>query len=98
EQQGFKSLIAKYTKELGEASEPVAPAALPPPRPIALIEDKPAPAAHANPNRPFSASDYELIKDDKALDEWIAEATKAGVVAFDCETDALDSNNAALVG
>src|SRR5204862_7395027 len=58
----------------------------------------PAPAAHAKPNRAFTAADYELIRDEKALDEWIAEATKAGVVAFDCETDALDSNNATLVG
>jgi DNA polymerase-1 len=105
EQQGFKSLIAKYVKELGEATNPVAPpappvpAALPaPPEPAGLIESKPAPGAHAKTNRPFTAADYELIRDEKALDEWIAEATKAGVVAFDCETDALDANNAGLVG
>src|SRR5437763_2011232 len=79
EQQGFKSLIARFTKELGEATAPVAPAALPAsPRPLALIEDKPAPAAHAKPNRSFTSADYELIRDEKALDEWVAEATKAG--------------------
>ena len=61
-------------------------------------QSKPAPAARAKANQPFTAADYELIQDEKALDEWIAEATKAGVVAFDCETDALDSNNAGLVG
>jgi DNA polymerase-1 len=99
EQQGFKSLIARFTKELGEASAPVAPAALPaPPAKAELPSPKPAPTAHAKPNRAFTAADYELIKDEAALDEWIAEATKAGVVAFDCETDALDSNNAGLVG
>jgi len=100
EQQGFKSLVAKYTKELGEATNPVAPpvSAPPPPRPAAPEESKPAPAARAKANRPFSAADYELIVDEKLLDEWVAEATKAGAVAFDCETDALDSNNAGLVG
>jgi DNA polymerase-1 len=97
EQQGFKSLLQRYRGELGEASDPVAPAApsvqpaLPPPVP------KTAPV-RAKSNRPFTQADYELIQDEKALDEWIAEATKAGVVAFDCETDALDSNNAGLVG
>ena len=99
EQQGFKSLVAKYSKELGEATNPVAPAlttaAITKPEPA---EAKPAPAAHAKPNRAFTSADYEMIRTEAALDEWIAEATKAGVVAFDCETDALDSNNAGLVG
>src|SRR3954469_22479687 len=99
EQQGFKSLVAKYAKELGEATMPVAPAlttaVVTKPRPD---EAKPVPVAHAKPNRSFTAADYELIRTEAALDEWIAEATKAGVVAFDCETDALDSNNAVLVG
>ena len=99
EQQGFKSLLAKYGKELGEATNPVAPAlttaAVAKPE---TAEAKPAPAAHARPNRAFTAADYETIRTEAALDEWIAEATRAGVVAFDCETDALDSNNAGLVG
>ncbi|MBV8391889.1 MAG: DNA polymerase I [Alphaproteobacteria bacterium] len=101
EQQGFKSLIARYQKELGEATAPVAPAATPAPMSVSAPKTeapKPAPKAHAKPNRAFTAADYELIRDETALDEWIAEATKAGVVAFDCETDALDSNNAGLVG
>ena len=41
---------------------------------------------------------YELIDSEAALDAWIAEASRAGTVAFDCETDALDANNAGLVG
>jgi DNA polymerase-1 len=99
EQQGFKSLSAKYSKELGEATNPVAPAlttaAVTRPEPT---EAKPAPAARPKANSTFTAADYETIRTEAALDEWIAEATKAGVVAFDCETDALDSNNAGLVG
>ncbi|MCX7364680.1 MAG: DNA polymerase I, partial [Alphaproteobacteria bacterium] len=93
-QQGFKSLLARFSAEANAAGITV-PEAAPVPQ---NTPSKPAPAAHAKPNRAFTAADYELIRDEKALDEWIAEATKAGVVAFDCETDALDSNNAGLVG
>jgi DNA polymerase-1 len=102
EQQGFKSLLTRFVGELGEATAPVAPAAPPPPKPLpgpaptaGLIEAKPS---GVRTNRPFTAADYELIQDEKALDAWIAEATRAGVVAFDVETDALDANNAKLVG
>ncbi len=99
EQQGFKSLLARYKGELGEATSPVAPAATPAPAKKAeLAETRPAPAARTKSNQPFTAADYELIQDETALGEWIAEATKAGTVAFDCETDGLDSNNAGLVG
>src|SRR5712671_3188976 len=98
ELQGFKSLLQRFTTELGEATSPVAPAAPPVQPALPAPEPKPAPTARAKTNQPFTAADYELIQDEKALDEWVAESTKAGVVAFDCETDALDSNNAGLVG
>jgi DNA polymerase I len=105
ELQGFKSLLQRFRGELGEATDPVAPAAppvqpaLPAPSPTAgLAPSQPGAAATARTNRPFTAADYELIQDARALDEWVAEATRAGTVAFDCETDALDANNAKLVG
>lgn len=41
---------------------------------------------------------YELIQDEKALDDWIARGFKAGVIAVDTETDALDAFRANLVG
>src|SRR6185312_3711907 len=88
----------RFPKELGEATAPVAPAAGTPGAPKPAAEAAPAKATTAKPNKPFAAADYEMIQDEKLLDEWIAEATKAGTVAFDCETDALDSNNAGLVG
>jgi len=98
EQQGFKSLLARFTGELGEATAPVAPAA-PAAKPAPLAPAKAAPTApRPKSNQPFTAADYELITDEKALDEWITEATKAGTVAFDCETDALDAQNGGLVG
>src|SRR5215475_12530494 len=100
EQQGFKSLITRFTTELGEAMAPVAPTEPAAAKPaLPAPEAKPAPAApRPKSNQPFTAADYELITDEKALDEWIAEATKAGTVAFDCETDALDAKNSGLVG
>jgi DNA polymerase I len=105
ELQGFKSLLQRFRGELGEATDPVAPAAppvqpaLPAPSPTAgLAPSQPGAVATARTNRPFTAADYELIQDARALDEWVAEATRAGTVAFDCETDALDANNAKLVG
>ena len=97
--QGFRSLIPKFQKELGDATNPVAPpAAATPAAPRPAAEAFPAKAASAKVNKPFTVADYEMIQDEKLLDEWIAEATRAGTVAFDCETDALDSNNAGLVG
>ena len=41
---------------------------------------------------------YELVQDSDVLDSWIARAFKAGVIAVDTETDALDAFRANLVG
>ncbi len=78
EQQGFKSLLARFTSELGDATSPVAPAAPPVQTALPAAEPRPAPAARAKTNQPFTAADYELIQDEKALDEWVAEATAPG--------------------
>ncbi|MDI1287907.1 MAG: DNA polymerase I, partial [Reyranella sp.] len=99
EQQGFRTLLQRFTGELGEATAPVAPTSTA--APVKKAESaaaKPAPAARAKSNQSFTAADYELIQSEAQLAEWIMEATKAGTVAFDCETDGLDSNNAGLVG
>jgi DNA polymerase-1 len=98
EQQGFRTLLQRFTGELGEATAPVAPTSTPAPVKKAESAAPKTAAPRAKSNQPFTAADYELIRDEKLLDEWIAEATKAGTVAFDCETDGLDSNNAGLVG
>jgi DNA polymerase-1 len=98
EQQGFRTLLQRFTGELGEATAPVAPTSAPAPVKKAEPAAPKTAAPRARSNQPFTAADYELIRDEKLLDEWIVEATKAGTVAFDCETDGLDSNNAGLVG
>ncbi len=42
--------------------------------------------------------EYELVQDMVALDRWIAEASKCGIVAVDSETTSLDPMQARLVG
>src|SRR5689334_3709369 len=87
QKQGFKSLVAKYAKELGapdaaiEPMESIAPA---PQLPQAAL---PAPAARAKSNKPFTSEDYELIRTEAALDEWVSEATRAGTVGVMLQTD-----------
>ncbi|HKH34599.1 MAG TPA: DNA polymerase, partial [Beijerinckiaceae bacterium] len=47
---------------------------------------------------PFDTDCYPCIRTLSELDAWIARAQEAGVVAFDTETNSLDSNRAELVG
>ncbi|MGE0421746.1 MAG: DNA polymerase I [Reyranellaceae bacterium] len=105
EQQGFRSLLSKYRNG---APAPAAASAAPAqaaPAEAAPATQAPAPAtADASArdwrisDRPFGLADYELITTAAQLEDFAAAARKAGVVAFDCETDALDSLNAGLVG
>jgi DNA polymerase I len=59
--------------------------------------DAPAAASPDTATAPGEAS-YELVQDEAALKDWIAEAEKVGIVAFDTETTSLDSMQADLVG
>jgi DNA polymerase-1 len=52
----------------------------------------PAPA----PAKP--AQDYELVQDEAALDRWIDESRRTGIIGFDTETTSLDAVAAELVG
>jgi DNA polymerase-1 len=95
EKQGFKTLVTKYAKELGVATAAMEPMAAIAPAPQMPQGQRPAPPARAKSNKPFTADDHELISSEAALDEWIAEATKAGVVSFDLEAGGPDHS---LVG
>ncbi|HZY55973.1 MAG TPA: DNA polymerase I [Reyranella sp.] len=97
EKQGFKVLIAKYAKEFGQPVPQMADIASVAPAPQLPEANRPAPV-RAKANKPFTPSDYELIRTEAALDEWIAEATRAGVIALTLETDGENSNDAGLVG
>ena len=50
------------------------------------------------PEGAIDVSLYACVRDEAALDHWIARASAAGIVAFDTETDALSSSNANLCG
>jgi DNA polymerase-1 len=85
EKQGFKVLITKYAKEFGQPTPQMADIASVAPAPQKPEVARPAPPARAKSNQPFTAEDYELIRSEAMLDEWIAEATRAGTVSIDVE-------------
>ena len=61
----------------------------------------PAPAVKAPPTPQHAAIDvaaYACVRDLPTLEAWIARAHQSGIVAFDTETDALDSASARLCG
>ena len=58
-----------------------------------------APAADAPVDEtPFDLDGYDCVTTLDRLDQWIATATLAGLVAFDTETDSLDATQAQLIG
>jgi len=103
EQQGFRTLLAKYRTGAPATSAPPSQA-LAAPKPQAAAAPPAADGRDATArdwrvsDRAFGLADYELITTAAQLEDFVVAARKAGVVAFDCETDALDSLNANLVG
>jgi DNA polymerase-1 len=83
--QGFRSTLQRLGLD-GSAPAPVPPSTLPDGEPAA-----PAPS-HAG------FGPYETVTSLEALAAWISEATRAGVVGLDTETDSLDGMRANLVG
>ncbi len=48
--------------------------------------------------KPINNRNYQLIKNENEIDEWIKEAEESGEIAVDTETDSLDAHQANLVG
>ncbi|MBA3676151.1 MAG: DNA polymerase I [Sphingosinicella sp.] len=83
EEQGFRSLIAK----LNGTSATQAPS------------DSVVPVqAEVRPEPKIDRSAYQMIVDEAALDEWVAEGFTKGRIALDTETDSVDCVSAKLVG
>ena len=96
--QGFRSTLLRLGLEEPGAAPVPPPAATGPQGALDFAE----PAAR-QPPRPAPRSDqgygpYATVTTLAALEGWIADATAAGVVAVDTETDGLDTMRANLVG
>ena len=104
---GFRSILARLGIDGGapaDASAAPAPSARPA-APEILELTPPASAAeqakHPLPSPALTAIDrsaYALVQDEVVLNEWIARAKEAGIVAFDTETNSLDAVRAEVVG
>ncbi|MDB5372186.1 MAG: polymerase [Belnapia sp.] len=91
--QGFRSIVARMG--LGEAAGDAGSRARN--SAVTAAQAAVAPVAPLDPAAaPFGG--YETVTTLEALAAWIAEATAAGVVGLDTETDSLDALNARLVG
>ncbi len=90
-EQGFKSILARLQSRVkGEQDPTVTPSATP---------VNYAPAAKDPETTPLpTKAHYELIQTVSALQGWVEEATRRGIVAVDCETTSLDQTRAELVG
>ncbi|HEX8533243.1 MAG TPA: DNA polymerase I [Allosphingosinicella sp.] len=85
EDQGFRSLVAR----LNGTSQVKAPSEVASETPV---------QREVRPEPKIDRSVYETVTTEEALDRWIAEATRNGLVAVDTETDGYDCVTAKLVG
>lgn len=58
----------------------------------------PEPMGPAEEEPPFNRDAYETVTTDEALDRWIADGFRDGIIAVDTETTGLDATRADLVG
>ena len=65
---------------------------------LAELGDEGGMAETVSPPDPATATEYETILDDRALDRWIKRMRTAEVVALDTETTSVDAHQASLVG
>jgi DNA polymerase-1 len=86
--QGFRSILARMGFDGNAAATPAA----------AAVGETAAASTPAPAVPPAEFGRYETVTTLARLREWIAEATAAGLVAFDTETDSLDAMRAHVVG
>ncbi len=106
----FTTLTSRIAKDLGvdpstiPAREVTVESWSPPePEPVELTDHDPervgpVEAATEKTRIPFDHSGYELITDEARLVEWLEEARRDGILAFDVETTSLDAMRAEPVG
>jgi DNA polymerase-1 len=86
----FNAALKELDAAAGAGSTPVDPSDAAPPAPA-------APAVAVDP-RLAGAGEYELVTTPDRLESWLALLRTAGLIAFDCETTALDPMRAEIVG
>lgn len=92
QEQGFKSILARIQSRIKDDQGSSATLSTPP-----LTEEPGATTKPETTTRPTKAC-YELIQTVPALQAWVEEATRRGIVAVDTETTSLDQTRAELVG
>jgi DNA polymerase-1 len=99
-QQGFRSTLVRLgLEEQGAAPAPVPqPGVNGPQGALAFAEPPARPTPLPDPGPGEDYGPYSTVTTLEALQAWIAEATAAGIVALDTETDGLDAMRANLVG
>jgi DNA polymerase I len=88
--QGFRSVLTRLGLE-GDAAATA-------PETAAALAAAPQPGTEEAPAPTVPFGPYETVTTVEALAGWVAEATAAGIVALDTETDDLDAMRANLVG
>ncbi len=100
EEHGFKTMLRRIGKTASSESANKALAG----KPVHHDTQGVLPSTVSNnigvpPQMPaINIDDYECVTDGEVLDKWIAQARDIGHVAFDCETDSLESVTANLIG
>jgi DNA polymerase-1 len=100
-EQGFRSTLLRLgLEDQPAAPTPTAPAPAPAKQGHLTLDapPQPAPAPKPAPDGQPAFGPYETITTVAALEAWIAEATTAGAVALDTETDALNPMRCRLIG
>jgi len=98
--QGFRSLVSKIEKELGQTAPvlahnpaPSVSAATP-----ELAEAPPALSRLSEAHLAAAYGPYECVQDLPTLQRWVAHAQAAGVIAVDTETNSLTPCTTTMVG
>ncbi len=95
-QQGFRSTIARLGLDTAEPPPPAAASASASAAAAPAMQSELGLGSPPNPGSGFGP--YESITSVEALRAWVTEATDAGFVALDTETDGLDAMRARLIG
>jgi DNA polymerase-1 len=99
-EQGIRTIAAELGWKGEDSRRGEAAVVTPPAAPRDNAETQPAPIAArpAFPVPPPGEPRYEAVLSTESLDRWVEAVRRAGVFAYDCETDSLDDLEARPIG